>query len=582
MDKASRTDAKLIRKEQVNGILQQSPTNVVANSIVVVLSYWGFRQVGEPIISNQSIWLVIMLLISAIQWIEITRFKRKGLTDEYRQRLLIGSTAVALIIGIGWSLFVLFFIGSDVEFVYLMTALICGLIAGSVASTSIYLPLFFLFTFPFIATFIYQLIALDSSRLLLLAILLLAFYLMCSNMAYILNKREIESFALRFENLDVLEKLKEQKLIAENANIAKSKFLAATSHDLRQPLHALGFFIDALKATPDNKSELFSKIDSSMSSLEGLFDSLLDISRLDAGVIPVSLQDFSLQTIFENLKNEFEEDATQNKLLLDFERCHNVVHSDPDLLKRLLGNLISNAIRYTEQGKINVEVNTKGADCLISVSDTGIGISAKNLKHVFDEFHQINNPERDRRKGLGLGLAIVKKLAKLLGAKLSVRSEVEKGSRFAIQIPKGDPKNIESQPEKRTYQNRELFNRKILLIDDEIDIRKAMEYSLSNWGCEVVCCESELDAINKIESLAFDYELIISDLRLRENKNGIDAIQSIFKKTGKITPAMLVSGDTTPQSITDAQKSGFRLLHKPLKPAELRLNLINLLENMYS
>ena len=570
---------KLLRREQIRGILEQSPTNILANVVVASLAFWGFY---SPEIDNsiyQIIWLAFMLLLSLFQTIEVIRIKRKKLDSKKGTELLYGSVFIAFIIGISWAIFLHLFLSNDAQTIYLLAALVCGMLAGALVSTSIYFSLYILFSMPFIISFVYLLLDLETRNYLVLALLMIVFYFMCLNMAYILNKRVLESFYLRFENVDVLKELKAQKKIAENANVAKSKFLAATSHDLRQPLHALGFFIDALKTSPEKSTELFEKIDASIASLKDLFDALLDISKLDSGIISVANRHFKSNKLVSNIENEYLLSARNKGLALIIEDNMSVLYSDHDLLKRLIGNLVSNAIRYTDTGEVKIvlkQLNDKQIS--LSVSDTGIGIIKKELEHIFDEFYQINNPERDRNNGLGLGLAIVKKLTNLLDISISVRSDLGKGTCFEITIPTGFENKIVAEEKLIPYQNRELEGKNILLIDDEIDVLKAMEFSLTSWGCNVLTCESQSSAIEKIMSQNFEYDLIISDLRLRNNETGIAAINAVFKTIKKETPALLVTGDTSPDCITNASKSGFKLLHKPLKPAQLRLQIISLLK----
>ena len=569
-------DKSLIRTEQIKGILQQSPVNLLANTLVVILSFAAFSQENTADYTKQKIWLSLMLLISFFQWVEIRNISQVVFTKSFEDRLANGSLLLALVLGICWSFFIFLFTSSDIESIYLMAVLVCGLVAGSTTSISTYLPLYFLFTLPLIIALLSQLMIFDNDRFIYLGGLLLIFYAMCSNMAYLLNKRELESFALRFQNLEGLKKLEQQKQIAENANIAKSKFLAATSHDLRQPLHALSFFVDAVKSDPIKNHRLFDKIEASINSLKSLFDALLDISRLDAGVILVNKQHFYITDIFETLEDEFSEQAKAKSIQLKFESSSCVLYSDPELLKRLLDNLVSNAIRYTHQGSVTIKLKCQEKSCFIQVEDTGVGIDVKDQNDIFEEFYQLNNPERDRTKGLGLGLAIVKKLSRLLKAPLSFNSTLGKGSRFAIQLKQGNKNEIKQQAPAVNYQNRGLQGVKVLFIDDEIDIRKALQHALSNWGCEVICAESETDAMAQIKQQNFNYDIVISDLRLRDG-TGIQAVTNLFQATGRSTPAILVSGDTSKESITKVKSSGFPLLHKPLKPAELRLHLINLL-----
>jgi signal transduction histidine kinase len=569
---------RLLKREQIKGILEQSPTNIIANTVVALLSFWAFYNEDAATANYQVLWLVVTLTTSSFQAIEVYKTKSRPLNSESGYQLLNGSIVVAFVIGVIWSFFIFLFFDENPESVYLMAALTCGMLAGAIGSTSILLKLYILFSAPFISSFIFRLSSTEHEYHLILSLLMVIYYLMCLNMAYILNKRVKESFYLRFENYDVLQALTEQKEIAENANIAKSKFLAATSHDLRQPLHALGFFIDALKVSPEKSEELLIKIDSSISNLKELFDALLDISKLDSGIITLHKKHFCIKPILQQIENEFVGEAKRKNLKLIISKSNDTLFTDPAILHRVIANLISNSIRYTSSGGIELSVRHSNYDnkILISIEDTGIGIEKKEQHNIFTEFYQVNNPERDRNNGLGLGLAIVNKLNQLASFELEIESELNVGSLFNLKVEKGIQKKIIKEISKESYQNKDLLNKNIIVIDDEIEILNAMTYALKNWGCNVLTCESENEAISKIKSLNFNYDIIISDLRLRDNNTGINAINSIFELTKRKTPALLITGDTSPEILAEVKKSGLTLLHKPLKPAQLRLQLIKL------
>jgi signal transduction histidine kinase len=284
---------------------------------------------------------------------------------------------------------------------------------------------------------------------------------------------------------------------AENANIAKSRFLAAASHDLRQPLHALGLFASALnQRTQDAESrELTGRINQSIEALESLFSEVLDVSRLDAGAVGVNLQAVQLQPLFDRIANDLSSAAEEKNLALRFVPTARLVRSDPVLLERILRNLVANAIRYTEAGGILVGLRPRAGRLVLEVRDAGIGIAAEHQARVFDEFYQVGNVERDRRQGLGLGLSIVKRLCDLLGHGLELASAPGRGTvvRIALEAAQAEPANDEVFAVPVIANS--LKGARIVVIDDEVDVRDSMLALLGSWGCEAAAFPTAEEAL---------------------------------------------------------------------------------------
>jgi signal transduction histidine kinase/CheY-like chemotaxis protein len=388
-----------------------------------------------------------------------------------------------------------------------------------------------------------------------------------------------ESIQLRFENLGLIGELREQKDAAEDANIAKSRFLAAASHDLRQPLHALGLFVQALQETPlaTRERQVIGNIRRSVDAMEELFNALLDISRLDAGVVQPHITTIPLAAVFDRVRFEYAQIARQKRLPLRVVKTSLFVQSDPSLLARLIRNLLSNAVRYTDSGGVVLGCRRMGSEVRIEVWDTGKGIPADRHDEIFQEFYQLNNPERDRRKGLGLGLAIVKRLAKLLNYRVSLRSVVGKGSVFSITLPRGcrdDYVPAESSPESAAF---DLSHALVLVIDDETAVQEGMVALLRKWKCDVLTAGSGAEMLGKLVAVQRLPDLIVSDYRLRDNENGIQVVEALRSEFNVDIPALLVTGDTGPDRLRDAEASGLPILHKPLNPARLRTLIAHLL-----
>ncbi len=370
-----------------------------------------------------------------------------------------------------------------------------------------------------------------------------------------------------------------KKDMAERANFAKSRFFAAASHDLRQPLHALSLFVTALKARslqPETQS-LIDNIEASTAAMELLFNALLDISRLDAGTIETHPVHFSLQKMLQDLDKQFNALAAEKQLRLRFRPCDITLYSDPLLIERILANLIANAIRYTDEGGIVVACRRRGRMARLTVIDTGRGIPEDQQESVFQEFVQLHNPARDRSKGLGLGLAIVSRLGRLLGHRVDLRSRPGHGSVFSIDVPLGDAHQIQA-PQPQQPPGRIPDDALVLLVDDESAILRGMTELFDNWNIDLVTAHSTSEAVQWLESIGRVPDVIVSDYRLPDDTDGIEVIAQLRQRYGAGIPAILVTGDTAPDTILRISQAGIPMLHKPLRPAKLRALLTHLIQ----
>ena len=345
---------------------------------------------------------------------------------------------------------------------------------------------------------------------------------------------------------------------AEKANQDKSKFLAAASHDLRQPLTALSLYVDVLtKQNNADDSGLGKKIQGCVSSLSELLDNLLNVSKLDAGVVVATKSTFRLSDVLTSLVNIHATGATKKGISLHV-RCANLMtHTDQTILQRILGNFISNAIRYTDKGGVLIGCRRHNGKQWIEVWDTGVGFPSNMSAHIFEEFTQLG--DNSRRVGSGLGLAIVSKSAKLLGLELRVHSRPGRGSMFAIEIPQGEVLLLKTVPESKAVFDK--WN--IALVDDNPMVLEATAFALKAIGHQVIAAESELDLFKNL-----DYEepdILISDYRLADNKTGLDLILKARTVFGKGLPAILITGDTDPKLIKLFAKHEIKVCYKPLK-----------------
>jgi len=372
---------------------------------------------------------------------------------------------------------------------------------------------------------------------------------------------------------------KAARLEAEMANRAKTQFFTAASHDLRQPLHAMGLFAEALRQRVHEPevAQLVNSINESVDALEGLFSELLDITRIDSGGIEVHPQHFVFGDILRKLRLHFEPAAFEKGLALRLRGDRRAVYGDPLLVERILRNLVSNAIRYTNDGSVLVSCRSRGGRVLLQVWDTGVGIREQERVRIFEEFYQVPNSvavSPEQRKGLGLGLAIVKRLAALMGAPLSVRSRPGHGTVFSLELPPGQaPRAVPPVLPGKGPLQLTLAGRLIVIVEDEPAVRAGLEVLLRGWGADIAAFDSVTSSAAWAEAsdpALVKPDLFIVDFRLEEGKTGVDAITALRARFGTAVPAILVTGSTMTGHDKDAQLHNFHLLIKPVVPNKLR------------
>ena len=377
---------------------------------------------------------------------------------------------------------------------------------------------------------------------------------------------------------------------AEAASLAKTQFFAAASHDLRQPLHAMGLFAEALRQRSHDPevASLVNSINESVDALEGLFGELLDITRIDTGGVDVNPAPVRVRELFARLRLHFEPTAFEKGLMLSFRGERHVAHADPVLLERVLRNLVSNAIRYTDDGGVLVSCRlrqgTAGDRLLLQVWDTGIGISESSLPRIWEEFYQTQNNrplQAHHRKGLGLGLAIVKRLAGLMAAPIGVRSRVGHGTVFSIEVPVGKaPRGIDAVPgATRAPIGLTLQGRFFVIVEDEAAVREGLVVLLQAWGARVLAFDG-VDAVRLWVTggaggagarPADRPDLLLVDYRLPEGLTGIDALAALRAGwPAQRLPAIMITGSSLGGHEDEAVSHDYHLLIKPVLPNKLR------------
>ena len=357
---------------------------------------------------------------------------------------------------------------------------------------------------------------------------------------------------------------------AEKADRAKTRFLAAASHDLRQPLQAISMFSGALKASlVDSKSRgMVARIQECIDGANELLKALLDVSRLDAGVLTPRPCDFIACDLLERIELEFAAQAKAKRLALRIVPSTAIVHTDQALLQRIVGNLVANAIRYTDRDRVLIGCRLHGRFLRFEIWDTGQGIEPDLCDRVFEEFFQIGNPERDRQRGLGLGLAIVRRLAALLRLTVSLDSRIGKGSVFRVEVPLAACQNSLADPEPAKTGDVSIAGRTIMVIDDDPLQVEALSSLLNQWGCEVMAANDVAGARQALDG-GKNPDAILADYRLRMDETGAEAISVVRRAAGREIPGIIITGDTEPARLMQAASTGMVLLAKPVDADEL-------------
>ena len=534
-------------------------------------------------------WAVVVSLTN-LYWIFNARLSlAHGLAEHDAHRLARWLVVCIVAGGASWGALAFGALGNTTPAGEIMTIFVLsGILSGSVALLAPVLPLFIAFSVPLVGLTVVKLWLLGDaaySAFSVIALLYLGVLIAQTRISSMATRAAIE---LRFENLDLVHQADQARLEAEQArheaeeaNTAKSKFLAAASHDLRQPIHAQGLFLNVLlhtNLTAEQRS-LVSNISTASSATAEMLDTLLDFSRIEAGVVNPQIQPFSLQDLLNKIECEFVAQADAKGLTYRSRETPFLVQSDPALVELILRNLVSNAIRYTDAGGLLVACRKRGEQAVLEVWDTGIGIAPAQQVDVFKEFHQVGNPERDRRKGLGLGLAIAQGLARTLGHALSLRSTPQRGSVFRLSLPLVQVTPIRQLAQdinqSALMESGRLRGTCVLVVDDDETVLSGMAQLLSQWGCEVHTASAIEQALVRVQVQRPD--IVISDYRLRGQRTGADAIIALRELLGMQLPALIITGDTAPERLREAMGSGIPLLHKPLAPGALYQALVDLL-----
>ncbi|MBB6521463.1 hybrid sensor histidine kinase/response regulator [Pseudoteredinibacter isoporae] len=461
-----------------------------------------------------------------------------------------------------------------------LNIIVFGLTAGSVGIGSYWVEYFLVYNFAVFSIYVLAYLVGIPEPYYLLSLSISLFVAFMTQIVVVFHRGNAQNILLSKRNEKLARNLDRQKQEAESVADSRNRFLAAASHDLRQPVQALNFFLSVLRSElhTEKGQSVYDKVQKCTDGINELLNSILDLSRLDAEVVAFKKEPCCIGDILQDLNQQLRAQAEAKGLQLEIPESNQYVVSDAVFLRRILSNLMVNAITYTASGKVTVSLISEFGGLSVEIRDTGPGLNEEEQERVFEEFYQLHNPERDKRKGLGLGLSIVKRLCLLLDIPIRLNSQKGEGSCFTLLLTEcSEPVKHDISANKPVINNL-AEGKRILIIDDEPEVLDSLYELLTHWQCNVLTASSAEDACEQIGLHEGKLDLIIADYRLKDNKTGVEAIIAVKNHSGdQQLNAVIISGDTEPKRIKEVMESGYHFLHKPVKPAHLRMVLQQLL-----
>ncbi len=579
-----------MKPDSLRALLAQSPASLTGNAVGFGVVVGVFAPLANPVLL--SAWLAGVALLWLLRLGHYWRYRRRERAGTLDDNTLLGwypsYLVLVLLQGAQWSAAVWLFWNLGTPYHRLALILVAyAYTLGAVQLLATQGPVFNAFISLVLVPTILRIVT-DASQPFhwQLAVVLTVIFVATLVIGRTHRSALGQAIALKARTEQLAAQLREEKAAAdearraaEAASRAKTQFFAAASHDLRQPLHAMGLFAEALRQrTHDPEvASLVNSINESVDALEGLFGELLDITRIDSGGVDVNPNPVRMKELFTRLRLHFEPLAFEKGLVLSFRGERHVAHTDALLLERILRNLVSNAIRYTEDGGVLVSCRRRGERLLVQVWDSGIGVSEASLPHIFDEFFQVHSSrplQAHHRKGLGLGLAIVKRLSDLLQAPLGVRSVVDRGTVFTLELPVGiEQRRVDRDiGQSKAALGLTLNGRRIVVVEDEAAVRDGLEVLLRAWGADV-------DAFETVAAAAAwaahpnspQPDLLIVDYRLPAGTTGLEALTALRARwPAARLPAIVITGSSLGGHEEESATHDFHLLIKPVLPNKLR------------
>jgi signal transduction histidine kinase/CheY-like chemotaxis protein len=574
-----RTDPSWLRKayqhEQLRLLelrVRHIPGPVIVSVLFVAAFAW--RASPAPVVVGWVLAVITCLAVRA-RLLAAAAAAPVGEIRRGNRRMVLTTMPIGIALGAAATLF---FTHLDVYGRAFVTIVAIGWLAGGPATSIGHARAFLAFTVPITVQLVVMWTVVDHLVGLAIGAMLLLFFAVQARYTRDAARTLLQSLSQRYRNRRLVEKLRRARDEAQSATAAKSQFLAAASHDLRQPLSALALHSAALsRRKGDLRVEhIASKMDGCIGSMGALLGALLDISQLDANTLLPRPEIVRLSDLCAGLGSEFRDPAAERGLQLRVTADTDLwVHTDPEQLKRLLRNLLDNAVKYTPEGTVTLSARAERGSAVLSVSDTGPGVPDDKHEAVFQEFVQLHNPERDRRRGLGLGLAIVRRLVQLLGAELRFESQVGRGTTVSIALP-AVPRPV-VMPSPLLMKEVSIAGWHVLVLDDEVDVREAMRLLLEELACDVTLAADPHKALAAARRHRPD--LVLADLRLRDHQSGIDAVRQIRVECGSV-PALLVTGDIGADRLREVAASGLPRRSKPLTEQELLAGIVEAVERV--
>lgn len=521
-------------------------------------------------------WFFTSMLVFALRMNWLNRHAKRALEPAAHKvkRAIVWNALLGLMLGAS----ALFMLWLDQTLSAVLTTIIVSTAAGAVAISGPLLPVYLAYTLGIMLPFAAMWSVQGGPLGIGLAVLMATFVSLQYRFARKVNDTFTESFLIRRENEHLIGQLTQARDEATSASRAKTRFLAAASHDLRQPLHALSLQASALLIDPHagDTPQIAADISKQIENVSTLLDSLLDISKLDAGTLAADKRPIHLSRLLDSLAKSFGPWVEEkNGLRFVFHNSPDqIAVTDPVLIERILRNLVDNAIKFTSTGSITMTLEKKKGMLELSVTDSGVGIAPELQARVFEEFYQIDRHAHGHTRGLGLGLSIVSRLSGLLGMGVKLSSSPGQGTTVSLQLPVDPAAEVPPIAPVLVTLASDLRGLRVLVLDDEPAICTAMTTLLRRLGCEALSANTIAEARSLAAS--FGPRVLLTDYRLEDDYNGVDAVAQLRANHPQIL-ALLISGDTAPERLREADASGLCLLHKPVSLGQLKQALSTLI-----
>ncbi|OOG89235.1 hypothetical protein B0E41_00705 [Hydrogenophaga sp. A37] len=560
-----------VHEEQIALFLSTSMISIMSAMLLVTAIFAAvvYSRLRQPGVIG---WAALMYLCLFIRYLWTRPYLDAPLRAAKDPHWLPVYLVLQFLNGLGWGLTPWMFIHpSDPSLIVFIFLVIGGLIGGSTAAAASVKSIYFAFALPLMVLSTVALAVQPELVYRVCSVFTVLFMLATTRFVQRFHNVLTESFTMRLEKLALVDKLAQQVTLVEAASHEKSRFMAAASHDLRQPLQAIALFTAALEQALQSTTHHLtaSRLQMSVHALGTSLDTMLDISQLDVGLVRQEIRPVAVTSVFHALDNVFQPQAIEQGLELRIRASKLWVASDPQLLERLLANLVSNALKYTAAGGVLVTARRRGERVWVEVRDTGIGIPPEDHERIFDEFFQLDNPGRDRHKGLGIGLSIVRRLSRLLEHPVSVSGRPGRGSCFRVSLPPVSARALavaEAGPRRRA----EWLPRRVLLLDNETDILEAVTVFLKSFGITVVGVTQVAAARAALAQAQGEpgFDLLMCDYRLSAGEDGLQFLLDMRQCMPSLR-LLMMTGETVHEHLPRIRHSGIPVLHKPVKPDAL-------------